>query len=80
MARRPKARITLRDRYLFPAGRHNRGCSDDLARAGRPVQVLRVLPGPAEYPLQDPAARDGVLSGQRVEQVEGGLLSTKLSV
>ena len=30
-----------------------------------------MLPGRAEYPLQGPAARDGVLSGQRVEQVEG---------
>jgi len=45
--------------------------ANDLGRAERGVQVLRVLPGLAEDPLQDMAARDGALSGQRVEQVEG---------
>jgi len=54
-----------------PAGwqacRHDRGRGDDLGRAEREVQVLRVLPGLAEDPLQDMTARDGVLSGQRVE-------------
>jgi hypothetical protein len=33
--------------------RHDRGRSDDLGRAEREVQVLRVLPGLAEDPLQD---------------------------
>jgi hypothetical protein len=53
------------------ACRHDRGRSDDLGRAKREVQVLRVLPGLAENLLQDLAARDDVLSAQRVEQVEG---------
>jgi hypothetical protein len=43
-----------------PAGRQacrrNRGRGDDLGRAEREVQVLRVLPGLAEDPLQDMAA------------------------
>jgi len=67
-----------------PAGRqacrHDRGRGDDLGRAEREVQVLRVLPGLAEDPLQDTAARDGVPSGQRVEQVEGVVVIPKLRV
>ena len=55
----------------WQACRHDRGRGDDLGRAEREVQVLRVLPGLAEDPLQDTAARGGVLFGQRVEQVEG---------
>jgi len=54
--------------------RHDCGRSDDLGHAEREVQVLRVLPGLAEDPLQDMTARDGVLSGQRVEQVEGAVV------
>jgi len=42
-----------------------------LGRAEREVQVLRVLPNLAEDPLQHLVARGGVLSGQRVEQVQG---------
>jgi hypothetical protein len=53
------------------ACRHDRGSRDDLGRAEREVQVLRVLPGLAEDPLQDTAARDAVLSGPRVKQVKG---------
>ena len=34
------------------AGRHDRGRSDHLAWAERPVQVLRVLPGPGSSPAQ----------------------------
>ena len=56
----------LRDR---PAGWQ--ACRHDLGRAEREVQVLRVLPGLAEDPLRDLAARGGVLAGQPVEQLEG---------
>jgi hypothetical protein len=48
---------------------------DGPSCAEREVQVLRVLPDLAEDPLQDMAARDGVLFGERIEHVRVSSLS-----
>ena len=56
---------------VWQAGRHDRGRGDDLAGTERPVQVIRVILGCAEYLPEALAAGGGVLLRQRVEQIEG---------